>query len=593
MGALIRSHDWAKTSLGPIAEWPDCLRLAVSLMLPARSQIVMFWGPEFVAIYNDAYAPSIGDKHPQALGRPARENWSELWSDLEPLLQRVLQTGETVFAKDRPFYIERHGYPENVYFDISYSPVRDEAGLVRGVFCIVNETTDRVVAQRALRESEARLQAIFAQATTGIVLTDSNGRFAMVNARFCEIVGYTDDELLGTSIEDITHPEDLPAYDALFRRMTDGGEPFVTEKRYLRKDGSLVWASIAAGPIRDAVGRIRQSGIVVMDICERKRAEEMERRLAAIIESSDDAILSTGLDMVITSWNQGAERIYGYAAEEAIGRPVTMLVPGDRLDEEARIIDRIRRGGRVEPHETKRRRKDGRVIDVSLTVSPIFDGHGSITGASKIARDITSRKHAERLQHVLMDEMKHRVKNILATVQAIARQTFRSNPNIDLATEAFDSRLLSLSGAHDLLTRERWDGAELSEVIADALGPYPQEHFRVSGPPLRLPPKVVLAMSLALHELATNAAKYGALSDPGGRVAITWTVEASDTPRFFLRWREAGGPPVSTPGRKGFGSRLVEDVLAAELNGKVRLRYQPDGLVCTVEAPLRGGWASD
>ena len=126
----------------------NALKAAVSLMLPAKAQIVIFWGPELVALYNDAYAPTIGDKHPRALGRPARENWAELWDDLEPLLRRVLETGETVFAKDRPFYIERHGYPESVYFDISYSPVWDEAGKVGGVLCIVSETTERVVAQR-------------------------------------------------------------------------------------------------------------------------------------------------------------------------------------------------------------------------------------------------------------------------------------------------------------------------------------------------------------------------------------------------------------------------------------------------------------
>ncbi len=135
MGARVRALDWSKTSLGPIDVWPVHLRATISLMLPARAQIVLFWGPEFVAIYNDSYAPTIGMKHPSAFGRAARENWAELWDDLEPLLRRVLDTGETVFAKDRAFYIERHGYPENVHFDISYSPVRDEAGNVEGRFC--------------------------------------------------------------------------------------------------------------------------------------------------------------------------------------------------------------------------------------------------------------------------------------------------------------------------------------------------------------------------------------------------------------------------------------------------------------------------
>jgi two-component sensor histidine kinase len=145
LGVLIRAFDWSKTSLGPISDWPRHLKASLSLMLPAKAQIVLFWGPDFVALYNDAYAPTIGDKHPRALGRPARENWAELWDDLEPLLLTVRQKGETVFAKDRPFCIERHGYPENVSFDLSYSPVRNEQGAIEGVLCIVSETTERVL----------------------------------------------------------------------------------------------------------------------------------------------------------------------------------------------------------------------------------------------------------------------------------------------------------------------------------------------------------------------------------------------------------------------------------------------------------------
>jgi two-component sensor histidine kinase len=180
MGALVRALDWSKTGLGPISAWPTHLKATISLMLPAQAQIVLFWGREFVALYNDAYAPTIGDKHPRALGRPARENWAELWDDLEPLLRRVLETGETVFAKDRPFYIERHGYPENVYFDISYSPVRDEAGKVGGVLCIVSETTERVVAQERqrllLRETNHRLKNLFAMVDAMISLSVRSAR---------------------------------------------------------------------------------------------------------------------------------------------------------------------------------------------------------------------------------------------------------------------------------------------------------------------------------------------------------------------------------------------------------------------------------
>ena len=175
MGELVRALDWSKTSLGPISAWPPIFKSTLNLMLPAHAQIVLFWGPEFVALYNDAYAPTIGEKHPRALGRPARENWAELWDDLEPLLRRVLKTGETVFAKDRPFYIERHGYPENVYFDISYSPVWDNSRQGRGVLCIVSETTERVVAQERqrllLQETNHRLKNLFAMVDAMIGLS--------------------------------------------------------------------------------------------------------------------------------------------------------------------------------------------------------------------------------------------------------------------------------------------------------------------------------------------------------------------------------------------------------------------------------------
>jgi signal transduction histidine kinase len=160
MGALMRDRDWSRSPLGDPEHWTSSLKTTVGLLLRAEAQIVLFWGPEFVALYNDAYAPTIGDKHPRALGRPASENWAELWDDLEPLLQGVRGTGKTFSARDRPFYIERHGFGETVYFDISYSAVPEADGRVGGVLCIVSETTERVRASAALRESEARLREL-------------------------------------------------------------------------------------------------------------------------------------------------------------------------------------------------------------------------------------------------------------------------------------------------------------------------------------------------------------------------------------------------------------------------------------------------
>ncbi len=550
----------------------------------------MFWGEDFVALYNDAYAPTIGDKHPRALGRPAKENWTELWSDLEPLLRSVLQDGSTISAKDRPFYIERHGYPETAYFDISYSPVRDGDGRALGVFCIVNETTERVRADQALRESEERFRGVISQSATGIVQCELDGRFVLVNGRFCEIVGYSENELLGMRMQDITYPDDLNENMRLFETMMATGESFEIEKRYVRKDGSLVWVANTVSGLRDASGRIQRVSGVVIDINERKRAQEVERRLAAIIASSDDAILSTDLNMVITSWNTGAERLYGQSAEEAIGQSVMMLVPDDRSEEEPAILAQIRAGHKVEPYETKRRCKSGELVDVLLSVSPIFDAYGRIVGASKIAHDISAKKEAERLQTVLVGELNHRVKNVLATVMAIARQTLGRSDADKTSVETFEARLSSMARAHDLLIHGNWEQAELTAVIAQALSPYPKDRFVVSGPAIKLAPRAVVSISLALHELATNAAKYGALSVPDGRVAITWLLETGKTDLLKLRWQESGGPTVKQPTHKGFGSRLIGSLLAAELNGDVHISYEPGGLICEVQAAAGIGW---
>ncbi|WP_313618102.1 PAS domain S-box protein [Agrobacterium sp.] len=582
---LLETVDWAASPLGPRAEWPACLQAAVDIMIPSQAQIAMFWGPEFVALYNDIYAPTIGDKHPHAFGRPGREYWTELWDDLEPLLKRVFENGETVAAKDRPFYIERHGFPETVYFDISYSPVRDQNKTVCGVFCIVNETTDRVKADAAMRESEERFRAIFSQSAAGIALSDLSGKLISVNQRYCEIVNRPASELIGTHIQAITYAEDVPGNAILFKRLVETGESFDIEKRYVRGDGSLVWGGNSVSAIRDESGRIVQTVAIVVDITERKRAQEIERLLALMIASSNDAMLAIDLDMVITSWNAAAERLYGYSSQEAIGRSVMMLVPDDRAEEEPEILRQIRAGQVVNRYETQRLRKDGSLVDVLLSVSPIIDPSGRVIGASKLAHDISARKEAERLQAILVGELHHRVKNILATVTAIARQTMGRDKDHREDVDAFTSRLSSLSRAQDLLLHGDWQFAELKSVVLQAISPYPAETFTVRGPTVPLPPKAVVSLSLALHELATNAAKYGALSVAGGRVSIVWDHDLA-TSQLTIIWKEEGGPDVVPPTRRGFGSTLVERLLTAELKGDAQISYERHGVVCVIKANI-------
>lgn len=326
-----------------------------------------------------------------------------------------------------------------------------------------------------------------------------------------------------------------------------------------------------------------------VEVLQRGRAEQDARRLAAIIESSEDAIISKNLDGIITSWNSGAERLFGYTAAEAIGRPVSMLIPPERIEEEPGIIARIRRGERIEHYDTVRRRKDGGQIDISLTVSPIKNDDGTIIGASKIARDVTERKQAEQRQQLLVGEVKHRIKNLLATVQAIARQTLKGAPAEE--RDAFIARLMALANAQDLLTLERWNRAAVHEVVNRALRPFEAKHnarFLAKGPEeVWVDAQRASMLTMALHELATNAVKYGALSNGYGVVSLTWEARGAQdgAQSVHLTWRELGGPLVVPPERKGFGSFLIERALQGG-GGSAKLDFNPNGLICSLEVSL-------
>ncbi len=316
------------------------------------------------------------------------------------------------------------------------------------------------------------------------------------------------------------------------------------------------------------------------------RSGEAVNRFTAIVESSDDAILSKNLNGVISSWNRGAERLFGYTAEEAVGKHVAMLIPYDRLDEEPEILGRIRRGEHIEHYETQRMRKDGSLVDISLTVSPVRDAAGRVIGASKIARDITGQKLAQKRQSLLVEEMKHRIKNTLSTVQAIASQTLR-DASLEERT-AFIARLHSLSHAHDVLTKENWDRAPLLDLVNRTLEPFrtkDRDAFSVDGPEVWLDAGKSTSLVMALHELATNAAKYGALSGNSGRVDIVWGEDAQNPGFAVFRWRETGGPAVVPPTRRGFGSRLIENALKSDF-GNPQLQFLPDGVVCSLAIPL-------
>jgi PAS domain S-box-containing protein len=348
-----------------------------------------------------------------------------------------------------------------------------------------------------------------------------------------------------------------------------------------RPDGTRVPFMAFPTPLYDASGTMVGAVNMLIDMTEQQRADHVESRLAAIVESSDDAIISKDLNGVIATFNKGAERLFGYFAEEVIGKPITILIPAERQDEETGILDRIRRGHRVEHFETVRRRKDGSAISVSLTISPITDASGTIIGASKIARDISDQKRREEQIALLAREADHRTKNLLALAQATVHLSNADTPG-ELKT-AIDGRLQALAKAHTLLAQSRWAGADLGKMVVGELSPYIQdgeERAEFDGPRLMLDPDPAQSIAMALHELTTNAVKYGALSVPSGRVKIEWRTLAPN--RLKLRWIESGGPPVVEPTRRGFGTRVMERMICGQCNGEIDFNWRQEGVICEI-----------
>ncbi|MCG6113908.1 MAG: PAS domain S-box protein [Mesorhizobium sp.] len=322
-----------------------------------------------------------------------------------------------------------------------------------------------------------------------------------------------------------------------------------------------------------------------------------DARLAAIVESSFDAIISKDLNGIITSWNPAAERLFGYSAEEAIGRPILIVIPDSHHGEEAGIIARIRLGESVETFETIRLRKDGALVPVSLTISPIRAHDGKIIGASKIARDISARRESQRRIQLLLREVNHRVKNQYAVILAMVRETLRHTVTPAEFEAKLRERIMALSRSHDLLVNRDWRGASLADLVLDQMEPFGgADHIRMSGPPLFLKPNAVQSLGMAFHELATNSAKYGALAE-GGSIAVDWHIEGSgDAVTFQLAWAETTSRPCPISDgneRKGFGSVVLRRATPQSLFGSASYHCADGSVSWTLRAPLDQVRAND
>lgn len=588
----------------------------------------------------------------------------------------------------------RHG---DKTFVVRIAPCTRAQALVSGtVLTLTNVTAFRASIDQAVYEREYT-KAILNTVSDPLVVLSADQKVKSGNRAFYAMFRVSRDDR-GVSLYEIANGAfDCPRLRTQMDALLAGSTTFKpVEVEHLFPELGQRTLCLDARPLTVPGQSGRTILLTFQDITAHKEAERSNARLAAIVESSDDAIVGTTLDGIITSWNRGAQRIFGYAAAEVIGKPVTLLIPEERQAEEPVVVERLRRGERVQHYDTLRRRQDGQVFEASVTVSPVTDTAGQIIALSRIGRDIsdrkrvennlsdffenasvplhwvgpdgiilranrreldllgyrhdeyvgrhisefhvhqeiiadilkrlsngeiingreaqlrckdgsirdvvidssvlwengrfihtrcftidiTARKAAEQGQRMLIEELQHRVKNTLATAQALALQTLHGATAAE--RQAFAARIQSLSNAHNVLTRDNWERAPLGDVVNGALGPFQKERIAIAGPHVLLDAGKALRMTMVLHELATNAVKYGALSNATGSIRIDWTLrEVGGCPGLQLCWEERGGPPVRVPSQKGFGSRLIEAGLEES-----HVVFAPDGMRCTLQMQL-------
>lgn len=472
-GVLLANLDWAHNPLGPPETWPPELTTVVSIAMASRQPMLIVWGPEQITLYNDAYAAMCGDRHPNALGKPFHDLWYDIWDEIGPIVKLAYE-GISTSMDDIKLIMHRKGYPEETHFAFSYSPVRNKAGEVMGMFCPCNETTAEVAWKKAHQAERNGFYQVFENALGAVAVLDGPEHvFRFVNGDYLALVGQRD---------------------------------------------------VLGKPVREALPEVVGQGFLSL-------LDDVFRR-----------------------------------GEPHVGRSVPVdLKRHSDVPSEKRIVD--------------------------FLYHPMRDETGSVNAIFVQAIDVTERDAAERRQRLLNLEVGHRMRNQLSLVHSIVQQSLRAAQDVSAAGKILTDRIQVLSRAQDLVVAGVTGGTDVTAIVQDLVAVHDapdNSQYRCTGPSLVIAPGPALMLSLMLHELSTNAAKYGALSTGQGVVEITWRVETDDQgqDRFVLDWREKGGPPVTQGSRTGTGTRLIKAGLTSDGSSFVDLRFEPSGLHCHVQADL-------
>ncbi len=617
--------DWVNHSLGPREDWSPPLRMMTAFVLASDVPMVLYWGRDRHILFNDGAVPSFGTRA-VSQGDRAANVWGDWWSAIEPQMAMVEQSGRSISAFETPFTEPDGDRIREIYWNLSYWPVPDLDGAVVGVLCAARDVTDEVFAKRKDRlivelddalaradtidsVTEVALALIAAQLgarRVGFAEVDdsaaaitirhlwTNG--AMPDIRGCYPLGTFGDvtQALASGqtviIDDaendprIASPDVIARYRAINLR---AGliVPIIDRGRYV--GGCFVQDAVARTwtPFEIALAEAatrRLWGALVRLRADAARRES-EQRYRLIFEQAEDIIFTADRDQHITDCNAAGARAMGMPRDAIIGRSIAEFVTAEGFAQTSAMLGhKIEHGGNTR-HEVEVTTPDGRTMRWENNSTLIRDLDDKPIGLLSISRDVTARRAFDARRELLIHELNHRVKNTLSLVQGLAHQSFRAGQDAEAASVDFLSRLSALAAAHDLLTREQWEGATIAELVQGATA-HAAGRIDARGPRLLVSPKSAVAVVMALHELTTNAVKYGALSVPSGRIAVEWDAHPGD--RFLLTWRESGGPAVVAPERRGFGVRMIERALASDLGGIVHMDFAATGVVCTIDGPV-------
>lgn len=422
-------------------------------------------------------------------------------------------------------------------------------------------------------------------------------RIVFVSDTICALSGYLREEMLGRTPRMFEGPETCVDFTSAARRCLERQERVVIEAVKYRKDRVPYWAQCALSPVRGSGGRATHLLWFQTDISERKRAESDLRsamqKLSFHVDNSPLAVIEWDRDFRVAAWSSGAARIFGWSAQEVLGKHPREwpIVHPDDAESVARVIERLHRGEEARNLCVNRNTtKSGEVIWCQWYNSVLFEADGRVNSVLSLAQDVTERHRADERQRLLMLELDHRVKNNLTMVLGIAQQSIAASRSLDGFAASFVGRVEALARAHGLLAKASWDGVNLralcEKILESGLVSVPPQ-VRLSGPDVSLSASQGSILALTLHELMTNALKYGAMSATGGTVDVSWGCsDSGEIPILSLEWREQGGPRVMPPARSGFGTEFIETGIAYELHGSASIDYDVGGVRCAIRIPL-------